>query len=421
MSFSPEPRRPTGAVLPSPWRAWPDVTASLSSRWHQLREGLPPSFLALLLGTFINRLGSFIAPLLFVYLTQARGLGLVTAGRVAALSGLGSFVGIMGGGALADRLGRRATMLWSLVLGANCMLLLGAASQPYELAGAAFLLGLTGDAFRPASQALIADVVPPEHRVKAFSIQYWAINLGFTFAAIIGGYMATRSFTALFVGDAATTLVLAVIVLRWVPESRPAPRPDERPQGSVLTPFVDPRYAVFLVLNFAMALVFFQHVTGLPEDMRQKGLTTGAYGWAIACNGVLIVLLQPASIGWSRRLSQASLLGLAALLTGVGFGLTTFASTLPAYMATVAVWSLGEILFSPVNASIVAELSPVDMRGRYQGAYTMTWSLAGFLSPATLPWVMERVGMPTFWGLCAALGLATAVAHLTVGRRLLGH
>jgi MFS family permease len=404
----------------APPRSWPDVTASLSSRWNQVREGLPPSFMAMLLGTFINRLGSFIVPLLFVYLTQRRGLGLVIAGQVAALFGLGSFIGTMGGGVLADRIGRRATMLWSLILGAGCMLMLGAAEQVHELAIATFLLGLTGDAFRPASQALVADVVPAEHRLKAFTIQYWAINLGFTFAAIIGGYMATRSFTALFVGDAATTLVLAAIVARLVPESRPAPKTDAPVKGSVLTPFADPRYAPFLLLNFAMAMVFFQHLTGLPEDMRQKGLSTEAFGWAISFNGVLIVLLQPSASAWGKRLGRSKVLGLAAALTGVGFGLTAFAGSLPTYVATVGVWTLGEILFAPVNASIVADLSPTEMRGRYQGAFTLTWSLAGFLSPGTLPWVMERVGMPVFWGLCAAVGLMIALAHLTVGRRLLG-
>jgi MFS family permease len=377
--------------------------------------------MAMLAGTFVNRLGSFIVPLLFVYLTQRRGLGLVVAGQVAALFGLGSFIGTMTGGVLADRIGRRATMLWSLVLGAGCMLLLGAAQELHELAIATFLLGLTGDAFRPASQALVADVVPPAHRLKAFTIQYWAINLGFTFAAIIGGYMATRSFTALFVGDAATTLVLAAIVLRLVPESRPPPKADApKVKGSVLTPFFDPRYTLFLVLNFAMAMVFFQHLTGLPEDMRQKGLSTGEFGLAIAFNGVVIVLLQPTAAIWGKRFTRSTMLAIAAALTGLGFGLTTFATTLPMYVATVGVWTLGEILFAPVNASIVADLSPVDMRGRYQGAFTLTWSLAGFLSPGTLPWVMERAGMPLFWGLCAAAGLAVAGLHLTVGRRLLG-
>jgi MFS family permease len=135
---------------------------------------------------------------------------------------------------------------------------------------------------------------------------------------------------------------------------------------------------------------------------------------------VVIVLLQPTAAIWGKRFTRSTMLAIAAALTGLGFGLTTFATTLPMYVATVGVWTLGEILFAPVNASIVADLSPVDMRGRYQGAFTLTWSLAGFLSPGTLPWVMERAGMPLFWGLCAAAGLAVAGLHLTVGRRLLG-
>jgi MFS family permease len=391
---------------------------TLHSRWASLSEGLTRPFWAMLAGTFITRFGSFVVPLLFVYLTQRRGLDLVNAGRVASLYGLGALGGSMAGGVLADRIGRRATMLGALVSGAASMLLLGVSTEIWQLALASLALGLTGDAFRPASQALIADIVPPEHRMKAFGIQYWAINLGFTFAALIGGYMASRNFDVLFFGDAATTLVLAAIVFRWVPESHGAEARAQRTEGSLLTPFFDRVYLPFLVLNFLVALVFFQHLTGLPEDMHQKGLSTEAFGVAIAFNGVLIVLLQPAVSTRAKHVSRATLLAVAAALTGLGFGLTAFATTLPWYVVTVAVWTMAEILFAPVNASIVADLSPKHLRGRYQGAFTITWSLAFMVSPLVGPWLMG-FGMNVLWGACAAVGLGTAAVHLLVTARVL--
>jgi MFS family permease len=390
----------------------------LQTRWQRLAEGLPASFWALLVGLFITRAGSFIVPLLFVYLTQRRGLTLEVAGMVVSLYGLGSLIGSLAGGALADRIGRRGTMLGSLVAGAASMLLLGASSEPWQLAGATLLTGFTGDAYRPAAQALVADVVAPEHRLKAFGIQYWAINLGFTLAALVGGFMATRSFTALFVGDAATTLALAAIVYRLVPESRPAAA-AQPVKGGLVAPFVDRRYLPFLVLNFLIVLVFFQHLSGLPEDMRSKGLDTLAYGVAISTNGVLIVLLQPAVTQRVQTISRAVLLAVACALTGLGFALTGLATTLPWYMATVALWTLGEIVFAPVNASIVAELSPVPLRGRYQGAFTITWSLAAMVSPLVGPWLIAHLGLDGLWVACGVVGAAVATAHLWVTPRLL--
>lgn len=372
-----------------------------------------------MLGVFITRLGSFIVPLLFAYLTQFRHLPLTTGGHVAALFGLGSFLGTMIGGSLADRIGRRKTMLGGLVLGAGFMLVLGAAQEVWQLAVVSFLVGLSTDAFRPASQAMVADVVEPVHRMKAFSIQYWAINLGFAFSALIGGYMATRNFTALFIGDAATTLVLAFIVYRMVPESRPTQVPGATIEGSVLTPFLDPKFASFLVLNLMTALVFFQHLTGLIEDMRLKGLSTEAFGMAISANGLMIVLFQPFITQQMARLRRSTILAIAAVATGVGFWLTGFATTLPWYIATVAVWTFGEIIMSPANASIVAEVSPGNLRGRYQGAYMITWSLAAVASPELGPRVMQQAGMPMYWLACLVVGLVAALGHLTFTSRVL--
>jgi MFS family permease len=392
------------------------------SRFAQLTEGIPRPFWALLVGTFITKAGSFVMPLLFVYLTQARGLALPLAGAITSLYGLGSLFGSFLGGVMADRFGRRFTMLASLLVGAVFLLVLGLSEELWQLALATLLMGLTADAYRPASQALVADIVPRQHQMKAFGMQYWAINLGFTFASVIGGFMAKRNFGALFIGDAVTTIILAVIVWRLIPETRPTPSADPLhapAKGNAFTPFTDPKYGPFLLLNFLVALLFFQHLSSLPEDMRLKGLSTEEFGLSIAANGLLIVLFQPLATRWASGHSKARILALAAALTGVGFGLTTFATSLPTYAFTVAIWTWGEILFSPVNASIVATLSPTHLRGRYQGAFTITWSLAAMLAPLVGSSLIPLVGHRALWFGCMAILLAVAVAHLTFSARAL--
>ena len=396
----------------------PLVRNAFAHRRQLLAEGIPRAFWALLAGTFVTKAGSFVVPMLFIYLTQARGLSLAAAGTTVSLFGVGSLLGGTLGGVLADRIGRRATMLGSLVLGAGFMLVLGVATTPWQLAPATLFLGLTADAYRPASQALVADIVPPEHRMKAFGLQYWAINLGFSFAAAVGGYMARRHFGLLFMGDAATTLVLAAVVWRAVPESRPKPT-GEAPSGSLLTPFGDRVFAPFLFLNFVTALIFFQHLTSLPEDMRSKGLSSEQYGMALASNGLLIVLLQPWVTKRVAHVPRARLLAAAAALTGLGYGLTTFARSLGTYVLTVAVWTLGEMIFAPVNGSLVADLSPKHARGRFQGAFSITWSLAFMVSPLVGPRLVEATNLRTLWLVCLVVGLGVGVGHLTVTSRLL--
>ncbi|HVK65433.1 MAG TPA: MFS transporter [Polyangium sp.] len=382
-----------------------------------ITEGLPRAFWTLWAGMLINRAGSFVLPLLFVYLTQQRGLDLPTAGLIASLFGAGSLAGTMLGGALSDRLGRRATMLFALVMSSVFMLGLGFAREIWQLATATALLGFFADMFRPASQALIADVVPPEHRVKAFSLQYWAVNLGYAFAALLGGFMAKRSFLVLFVGDALTTLMLAALIWRSVPESRPTDvRNDKR--GSVFTPFLDGKYFPFLACNLALTLVFFQHLSAMPEDMHQKGLTTEHYGITVATNCLLIVLAQPLVTRWVKGVPRGVLLATASTLTGLGFGAMALASTLPAYMATVVVWTFGEILFAPVNASIVADLSPPHLRGRYQGAFSLCFSFGAMGAPTISMRLLPKTGLPVFWLLCLVLCVIVAAFQLAWGKSL---
>jgi predicted MFS family arabinose efflux permease len=104
------------------------------------------------------------------------------------------------GGVLADRIGRRATLLLATSGAGTLMLTLGfvRAGGAGTLVVIAPLLGLSTDLARPPLQAAVTDVVAPDQRVRAFAMLYWAINLGFAGAAVLGGSLAERSFTPLF-------------------------------------------------------------------------------------------------------------------------------------------------------------------------------------------------------------------------------
>lgn len=373
-------------------------------------EGLPRPFWFLWAGLLINRAGSFIVPMLTVYLTRERGLSLIDAGGILALYGVGSLAGTTLGGWLADHLGRRATLLASLVSSALVMVATGQARELSTIAALVFALGFTADLFRPASQALVADLVAPEFRVKAFGTQYWAINLGFAFAALVGGFVARQGFEVLFFADAATTLGCAIMVFLGVPETRP--ERTQTQEGSLLTPFLDVRFVPFLVLSYVTAFVFMQHLVSLPKDMADKGLGPESFGMALATNGVLIVLLQPLVLRAVTTGSRGRPLALGALLTGIGFGITAFADALPLFVLSVAVWTLGEILIAPVNSTVVADRAPSHLRGRYQGAFGLTWSLAVVTAPVISPRLIVITGLTPFWGLCFVACALAAVGYL---------
>lgn len=375
---------------------------------------LPRTYWVLWAGMLVNRLGAFVLPLLAIYLTKERGLTLSEAGRVLAAFGVGSLAASFVGGTLADHLGRRATMLISLVGSAAAMLNFSAAESFWGLAGSALLLGALADMYRPANMAMISDVVPPERRAQAFGLLFWAINLGFAGAVSVGGVVAEGGFHILFLADAATTLFFAGLIFLFIAETRPAPK-ERAPRAEALAPFKDGAFWPFLLINFLLVLVFMQFQTALPEAMRRAGATTADYGYALALNGVLIVLLQPFMGPLTAPYRRSRVLALASLLVGAGFAATAAAHGLAGFAATVAVWTLGEVLMAPLNSSVVADLAPERLRGRYQGAFGLTWS-AGFLfAPLLGPSTIEAFGIDALWAACAVVGVGVAAVQLLLG------
>ncbi|WP_344320574.1 MFS transporter [Streptomyces macrosporus] len=378
-------------------------------------SGLPRTFWWLWTSTLVNRLGSFVATFLAMYLTVERGYSATYAGLVAALHGLGGVVSSVGAGVLTDRLGRRPTLMLAQVGTAASVALLGFVEHPVAIAAVAFAVGMTSNGSRPAVQAMIADIVRPEDRVRAYSLNYWAINLGFAVSASAAGLIAEHGYLLLFLGEAAMTLVCAVLVFVRLPESRPerteesAAEDEERvSMGTVLR---DGPFMAMVALSFLISTVFMQAYVALPVDMAGKGLSSSDYGLAIAVNGVLIVALQIPVTRFIEHRDPGRLLVVSSLLAGGGFGLTAFAGSVGAYALTICVWTLGEMVNAPTQTGLVARLAPAHGRGRYQGMYTLSWSVAALVAPLAGGAVLDHWGSGTLWGLTAAVGAVTAAGY----------
>ncbi|MFJ2176573.1 MDR family MFS transporter [Streptomyces sp. NPDC087851] len=409
------------------------VTTTIAVRVAALRRavresvsGLPREFWWLWTSTLVNRLGAFVATFMALYLTLDRGYSASYAGLVASLHGLGGVVSSLGAGVLTDRLGRRPTLLVAQVSTAASVALLGFMRDPVAIAAVAFLVGMASNASRPAVQAMIADIVRPEDRLRAFSLNFWAINLGFAVSAAGAGFIAQYSYLAGFLGEAALTLVCAVVVFLKLPESRPArtgptsasSSTDAGAEAGLGAVLRDGRFMSVVGLSFVVALIFQQGYVGLPVAMGADGFDSADYGVAIAVNGALIVLLQIPVTRFIQHRDPRHLLIGSSILAGYGFGLTAFAGSLGVYALTVAVWTLAEIVNAPTQTGLVVRLSPLHGRGRYQGMYTMSWSAAALVAPLMSGFVIDRFGANWLWGACAVLGTAAGLGYWLLVRGL---
>ncbi len=376
--------------------------------------GLPRTYWILWTGALINRLGGFVMPLLALYLTGERGLSVEQAGLVVSLYGGGALLAGPVGGFLADRWGRRSTLVLALVLGAFAMLHLAFARGAVHIAAAALLLGLFGELYRPVVSAAIADLVPAADRARAYGILYWAVNLGFAVGSALGGAMSKYGWYLLFVGDAVTTLAYAGIVWVRVPETRPA-HPASGRREALWGPLADRPFVVFCALISLVGMLFNQAFVTLPLDVRDHGLSPAAYGSLIALNGVLIFLLQPLVSRLVSPYPRHRILAGAAALVGIGFGMTGLVRALPGYVAAIGVWTLGEIVMAGIGPAVAADAAPPSRRGAYQGVFQMSFGVAALTAPAAGSFVLGRFGAGVLWAACLLIGLASAAGQLALG------
>ncbi|MFC9929794.1 MDR family MFS transporter [Streptomyces sp. NPDC127190] len=381
-------------------------------------RNLPRAYWWIWTGLLINWLGAFTGPILVLSLTQARGYSVSSAGFVVSLLGAGAIAGSAVGGVLADRIGRRPTMFAGHCATALSMVVLGTGTAPAVVSAAAFGAGFGAAAVRPAASASIADVVAAADRPRAFAYNYWAVNTGTAVSAVLAGLLVEHGYTALFLADAATTLLCGALVLVKVPETRPArtapastastASPAGEGHGADAHPSLplrkDLRFLCFVLCTLIFAAVYEQRSAALPVVVTAHGHTPAVFALLMALNALLIAVFQLPVSSLAGKGPRALVLLAGAVLAGVGFGLTGLARGTLAYAATVVVWTAGEMLFAPMAGAVAAGLAPVHQRGRYQGVYAGAWSAAAFVGPAGGTWLLAHAGPGALWTGCVLAG-----------------
>lgn len=380
-------------------------------------RGLPREFWALWTGALVNRLGTFLFSFLGLYLTSARDLSVGRAGTIVALVGAGSIASQPIGGQLADRIGRRPTLVGGMLASAAAIGALALVHSLWLIALCALAVGVTGDIYRPAAQATIADVVPLADQRRAGALMFWAINLGFGIAGVVGGLLAEHGYTLLFALDALTCAGYAIVVWRAVPETRPAAagHPDAPGWGVVLR---DRLAMTFFALNLAGAAVYATLFTIVPLAMRADGHSPAEYGAISAINGLLIVVLSPLATPWLLQRLAAHALAAGTVLMGAATLLIALQDGLGAYAAATVLVTVGEIAIAVATGGLIGELAPPALRGRYAGAFGVTYGVAYTITPLAGGALMGDGGAAAPWLAASAIAVAVAAGMLAIGPAL---
>lgn len=380
--------------------------------------------------TIFNLLFWMYFPFLTVYFSEA--LGSHIAGLLMTIPPLVSILGNMAGGNLADHLGRRPVMLAGASLQTIMFACFALSNSPWMNYFAFLGVGLGGALYTPASDAMVADLIPEKERRQVFATFITFKNIGTVLGPALGAIFFFHYRSELLWTCTAVLLLYSITIYFKIHESAPnKPKKDVKINNISLsikeqwkgygTIFRDKIFILYLLggvfsviaimqLDLYLAIYFTNDVPAQPlfswNDWSFMLTSTEVFGWVLGLNGLLFVLFVMPVTKWLKHWSDRDVFILSAILTGTGMFFVGITSNIWLLFFLTIIFTFGEIVRAPVINNFISSYAPVNARGQYMGASNLQYTIGRFLAPITVflsAW-MPPVGVFSVILFCALIG-----------------
>jgi len=399
----------------------------LNMDFKKIAQEFPRKFWSVVGVSFIDRVGgTMLFPFFALYITQKFHVGMTQAGVVLGLFSVFGLVGQMIGGALTDKFGRRKLIIFGLVFSAISTLAFGFINTFSALIPLAIGVGLLSDIAGPAHAAMIADILPEKQRQEGFGILRVVGNLAWIFGPTIGGFVAGKSFLALFIIDAVISSLVALLFYLLIPETKPQNQPGEKPESLLVTfkgYFQVLRHGAFIAFMAAgmlMGLVYQQMYNSLSVYLRDNhGIDPKGYGFLLTASAIVVILFQFSMTRWIKKKPAFKMMALGTLFYMLGFSMFGFVGQYWLFVLAIMIITTGEMIVVPTSQALAVNFATEDMRGRYMGVFGITWMLPATIGPGAAGLILDHFNPNLLWyiggALCAISALAYYGLHLKIG------
>ena len=393
-------------------------------RLHLLREKYPHQFWLLFFGSLISTIGaSMIWPFLMIYVSGRLTLPLVS---VASLMTINAGMGLIAAfiaGPITDRLGRKWVMAFSLAANGLVYLLL---SQAHSYLAFAFLMGLSGSVnplFRIGSDAMLADLIPPAKRIEAYSLMRMSNNIGIALGPALGGLIAATSYTIAFFIAAGGMGIYSLLIttlahetLLKSPGASAAPVERFGGYGRILKDHAFISFvAAFTLTSISAAIMWV--LLGVYVKTNYA-VSESQYGMIPMTNALMVVFFQILVTRITKRYRALPVLSLGALFYAFGVGSVALGRGFWAFWVCMIIMTIGELIMTPTATTLVANLAPAEMRGRYMSLYGLTWGVAAGIGPVLGGFLNDQVGPAAIWYGGLVAGLLSSAGFFWLSRRV---
>jgi MFS family permease len=377
------------------------------------RTDLPRLVLVLQAGNAVSFFGyGLILPFEIIYLHQIRGFATATAGLVlAAILGTATLV-TPPSGALLDHFRPKPILIAGNLASALGYAAFAFVDRPWQAFACAVVGGAGVGAARTANQTLLITLVTPEQRAASFALARVASNLGLGCGSTVAGFIVAsaqdlRSFQTLYLFDAITYVVLALVVLAVVPNRRAAAAHAGAVGRGFRAVARDRRFLIVIAVNLVLIIVGYTLFSNiLPPFVRTHArVGPAAIGIIYLFNTFFIVIAQLPATRVVKRIRRAQAFAAASGLFAIallGVLLATLihsalgAAALLAGVATV--FAMGECVHAVVLGPLVADLAPPHLLGRYISVYSLMATGGRARGPASGGAVLAASPDAVWWG-----------------------
>lgn len=300
-------------------------------------------------------------------------------------------VGLIVGGRLGDRFGRRRIYRLGLFLFAVTSVLCGTAQTAQQLVVARLLQGLSGAVMVPQVLALIRVSYEENARVQALSAFGVSIGLGQIMGQVLGGWIPAWDFLGLgwrmiFLANMPICLIAAIGCTSLPPNLKAAHEAYQKHLGNPLRLFRYRGYTVGIFLNVCLyaAIVPFFVILGLYLQNICE-LSPQMAGLVFMAVGTGFVLASSAGPVLMRRYSPPRVLICGTLCTGTGIlavllgTITGLSTAIPFVLFALFVLGIGNGTVIPISTGIVLRYLPMADAGVGGAVLTTGQQLAGAL------------------------------------------
>jgi MFS family permease len=395
----------------------------MMQRFRRAWGEYPRQFWLMFFGMMISTIGSsMIWPFLMVYVSGKLKLPLATLAGLMTISSVMGLVSSLFAGPIIDRAGRKWAMVLSLLTNAFGYLLMSQAHTLVEFGVIMALNGAVNPIFRVSADAMMADLIPPEKRIDAYSLMRMSNNVGISLGPAIGGFITSTSYTLAFILAAAGmsfySLLMTIFARETLPQRDPKAQPDTAPMGGygeilkdrAFMPFV----GVFTLVQVCAAMIW---VLLAVYAKTNYGVPESQYGLIPTTNALMVVFLQFAVTRVTRRFRTLPIMATGALFYTAATLSIAFGQGFWAFWISMVIMTIGELILMPTSSTLAANLAPADKRGRYMGVYGLTWLVAAGTGPTFGGFLNDNLGPRAIWLGGALVGLISIFGFLLLARR----